>query len=356
MIKMNKILLSCLLICSIGYPVICRGNKIKFQNGGSKHKIKDGDNCYTEEGKEGTCMALHKCTEISEIVKSRGGMQTKGTADIVRKRICGFEVRNARVCCLLDTIPKNPIIPTLDECGLTTIVKIHGTHPWLVGVGYLQNQNKNSIKVECGGTLITKRHILTAAHCFANKNIPEITHVILGEHSLSEETEREPPIILKIADKRNPGYNASLHYRDIELLTLEEDIEFSNYIFPACLPFEQYVKNFNFSNNMTIAGWGKTSFANREGTDRPMEAEVPLVPLEECKEVFQTFPNVFIDETQICLGQNGKDTCSGDSGGPVIFYDLRNTVRYFVTGITAFGIEECGHVGFPGVYTYVPEI
>lgn len=57
------------------------------------------------------------------------------------------------------------------------------------------------------------------------------THVLLGEHSQSSNTERDEPILLRIAERKSPGYNSISHINDLELLKLERDVEFSgNYI------------------------------------------------------------------------------------------------------------------------------
>ena len=54
--------------------------------------------------------------------------------------------------------------------------------------------------------------------------------------------------------------------------------------------------------------------------------------------------------TQICAGEKGKDSCKGDSGGPLLI--MTGSERYVQSGITSFGSRDCGD-GTPGVYTKV---
>jgi secreted trypsin-like serine protease len=51
----------------------------------------------------------------------------------------------------------------------------------------------------------------------------------------------------------------------------------------------------------------------------------------------------------VAAGREGKDTCSGDSGGPMF---ARQADKRYQIGITSFG-RGCGASGYPGVYTEV---
>lgn len=56
---------------------------------------------------------------------------------------------------------------------------------------------------------------------------------------------------------------------------------------------------------------------------------------------------------QVCAGGiKGQDSCSADSGGPLMFFD-QIKASHVLAGIVSFGPRNCGTAGLPGVYTKV---
>ncbi|CAL4065553.1 unnamed protein product, partial [Meganyctiphanes norvegica] len=122
---------------------------------------------------------------------------------------------------------------------------------------------------------------------------------------------------------------------------------------PICLPFRADLRNNGFEgNHLDIVGWGRTNNSNDRTSDVPLEAKVQVVSLDTCKQLYSKSSPVFpIIHKQLCAGTGGIDSCSGDSGGPIHYRD-RQTGRYYLAGVTSFGVE-CGRPDFPGVYTRV---
>merc|ERR1712061_580623 len=109
----------------------------------------------------------------------------------------------------------------------------------------------------------------------------------------------------------------------------------------------------NLESKPFIIGWGST------GSNEPTEpvlrqAEVPLVDISTCSQNYRPVRNINIGKTQICAGLGNKDTCSGDSGGPILSSELGKNNQWSVIGITSFGVK-CGDSRFPGVYTRVDQ-
>lgn len=70
-----------------------------------------------------------------------------------------------------------------------------------------------------------------------------------------------------------------------------------------------------------------------------MKVSLPPVNRTECDDQYSIL-NVTLRETQICAGgEEGKDSCNGDSGGPLMFFGDNNS--WFAAGIVSFGIG-CG--------------
>lgn len=81
--------------------------------------------------------------------------------------------------------------------------------------------------------------------------------------------------------------------------------------------------------------------------------EVPVLSADNCHEIY--YNTARITYRQLCAGgRNWKDSCGGDSGGPLhVAGILNDDTRYVQQGIVSFGPKICGVHGKPGVYTKV---
>lgn len=121
-----------------------------------------------------------------------------------------------------------------------------------------------------------------------------------------------------------------------------------DFIKPICLPLPSEQANIN--DELSVSGWGKTE----TGYNSPikLKVSVPIKLFSNCASTYRS-AGVTLGDTQICAGgENGKDSCTGDSGGPLMNYSPTNTNQFYVEGIVSFG-PDCGRRGFPAVYTKV---
>ena len=89
------------------------------------------------------------------------------------------------------------------------------------------------MKYLCGATLITRKHVLTAAHCIKK----DLTSVLLGEHILGKDDDGAMPEEFKIANvTKHENYNRRSYNNDIAIIELESEVTFKKGIVPACLP------------------------------------------------------------------------------------------------------------------------
>lgn len=84
-----------------------------------------------------------------------------------------------------------------------------------------------------------------------------------------------------------------------------------------------------------------------------MKVSLPVVAISKCQRIYNKFAP--ITSKQICAGgYQGRDSCGGDSGGPLTTINNFNKItRYIQYGIVSYGPRHCGIEGRPGVYTRV---
>lgn len=110
-----------------------------------------------------------------------------------------------------------------------------GEYPWQVAI--LKKDPTESVYV-CGGTLISPRHILTAAHCVKTYAARDL-RVRLGEWDVNHDVEFYPYIERDVANVHvHPEFYAGTLYNDIAILKINHEIDFQKnpHISPACLP------------------------------------------------------------------------------------------------------------------------
>jgi len=101
----------------------------------------------------------------------------------------------------------------------------------------------------------------------------------------------------------------------------------------------------------TAVGWGRTE--NGSVSTSKMHVNLSIIKMGVCQRIYKMQK---ISDNQICALSNNKDTCDGDSGGPLLSVDnssIPNESYLYLTGVVLYGPIKCGSVGKPGVYTYV---
>jgi secreted trypsin-like serine protease len=153
----------------------------------------------------------------------------------------------------------------------------------------------------------------------------------------------------------NPDYNIADRSvkNDIALIRLSRQCDYNFFVKPICLPHTDQLRKANLDGaNLIVAGWGKTEDDTKSSVK--LKVGVGAVPLATCQSVY---PSKGLWTKQLCAGgADGKDSCSGDSGGPLMKDATDNRVQYYyVAGVVSFGPTPCGQQGKPGVYTKVSE-
>jgi len=195
---------------------------------------------------------------------------------------------------------------------------------------------------QCGATLIHPDILMTAAHCqfdFDGQPIFEGWSVFIGGTQLSGADAVDNIAIASVHP--HPEYNAITSKNDIMLIKLASP----SVAQPAALNFEPTLPS--DGETVTAIGFGATSEGGLS-SEILQKVNVGAVDFQTCEAQYQLAGEQIFDEVMLCAGvpRGGKDSCNGDSGGP-LFDSLGSQV-----GITSWGIG-CAQADFPGVYARV---
>ena len=218
------------------------------------------------------------------------------------------------------TIPSSRIV------GGSTVAK--NSIPWQVGLVLFGRG-----PIICGGTLLTVKHVLTAAHCtlidkFSNRSVtPSDILVVVAEHDQFDPADGTTHTVSKF--NCHPSYDWKTLDNDFAMLFLSTNVVLGKIAFPACLPPLSYAGDALVGQQVKVSGWGsltKVLVFESTTTGPPQIPElpvllqsvvVPVVSQAACTTAYANDTRAITDN-MICagiIGTGGKDACQRDSGG-----------------------------------------
>ena len=206
----------------------------------------------------------------------------------------------------------------------------------------------------CGGTLIAPTKVLTAAHCL---DTSEPVHVRIGTNNRVTDPGQTVSVISQVS---HPKFNANTLDYDVAVFTLAAPVVLNDNknlmkLPEACTSLLCVTGLAKPATLVRTAGWGATNPNGSSPSIDLRQVDVPLVDNTTCN----TAVGPGVTSRMMCAGfaVGGKDSCSGDSGGPLFGY-LGIARTGLQTGIVSWGVGNCGAPGTYGVYTRIsnPEV
>ncbi|KAK1155198.1 transmembrane protease serine 3-like [Acipenser oxyrinchus oxyrinchus] len=250
------------------------------------------------------------------------------------------------------TCPNNEVVSLqCTDCGHRSVPteRIVGGNPSTLGRWPWQASLRWEGRHVCGGSVVSARWVMTAAHCFALYNLLTAGKWTLLVGSVSREGSPAGGQYNALEVYHHPSFTHLNNDYDIAMLRTTVDVRFSDTVRPVCLP--SYGQTFPLNSNCWISGWGYTE---EGGPISPVlrEGQVQLIDSTVCGRV-DVYGN-YITPRMLCAGyMDGRtDSCQGDSGGPLV---CQSGQAWWLVGIVSWG-DGCGRLDRPGVYTNVSEL
>ncbi|KAJ3664541.1 hypothetical protein Zmor_000099 [Zophobas morio] len=192
---------------------------------------------------------------------------------------------------------------------------------------------------QCGGSIIHKSFILTAAHCLEGEPVKSLK-IRAGSHF----SNKGGTIRHVCGATSHQNYTGKGYYDyDIAVLKLCNPLIFGDTILPIALP--EFNEPIDVSTPATVTGWGTTTQESSVFSPRLQKISLVVHDQNTCRKKYKGLAE--ITPRMFCAGCQKAvcDSCYGDSGGALFAKGKQ-------VGIVSWGYG-CAEKNYPGVYSRV---
>ncbi|XP_060520696.1 venom serine protease 34-like [Cylas formicarius] len=204
--------------------------------------------------------------------------------------------------------------------------------------------NLNPFIIICGASIISEFFVLTAGHCVYNRDRSTFS-VLVGGHNITSGTTPYSKIYNVNTYEIFPNFSLiNTVIADIAIIQTQNQIVFSLYIGPICLPLRYKTSDF-VGQLVTALGWGSLNVSDSQ-SDVLRKTSLTVISNQQCAR--DQTEN--INNNHICTFTLRHRECAGDSGGPLLWMDP-STQRLHLIGIISHGLD-C-NIDSPSINTRV---
>ncbi|XP_035776402.1 trypsin 3A1-like [Anopheles albimanus] len=189
----------------------------------------------------------------------------------------------------------------------------------------------------CGASAIAEFFALTAAHC-QHPPSPASSLTLRGG-SNSRRDDGTGVIFQVTVVKPHPRFNLDTYQADICILRVATS--FLGHENITLIPLPDAGFKIPVGSIVEVSGWGLTA-SNETLAPTLRSVTVPTIGLASCRSAWNP---ITVASTALCAGIKGRDSCNGDSGGPLIYNGTQ-------VGLVSWGDEVCGSA-MPAIYTFI---
>jgi len=328
-----------------------------------------GAQCTSQRGWTGSCVYYQRCRRSSYSYSATCGLNglvcckgrrssSSSQNSFTRRTTTSAPRRRTTTTRRSSSIFSSP--PSSETCGLGGPTEnifggkeAGGRFPFMVAI-----ITKRTGSNFCGGVMITRQHVLTAAHCFDRRNWRDLD-VRIGQYDLEEDEEPGTEANIrnvKIHERYEPnGKNGRISpVNDIAIITLDRIVT-SRKVTMICLPSTSRDVT-RLKDKPLAAGWGVSRRTRQGKAETKLRfATLDVFRHDQCRQKYIKFlgDGIEINDSMVCAGSDVTDTCRGDSGGPLMYNTNWTQYRWEIYGLVSFGPTICANPDYPGVFTRV---